>query len=418
MAGRPGGGAFNGGARYRRYGSAVKRLEHLLALLDPGWLFIIAGLAMCAAAIIVPAQADLGQLRQQVTELREEEAMLAARLRAHAGFLDDLHRGDSALVRRLAAAQLNVVPEGERPVLLVRSASASVADWIEATVREEPLDRPEPRPTVLRRLTEGSQRLWVLGGSVFCVFVGLLLSPSASRRRALHAPIGEAAARMREREQAGPVAIRFSPGMASSAPAEAAGDEALGGEEPAGDAGGAADMAPAAVACAIEPGVGQMLLTNDIDDEGDVLDEDEVEQPAEANGARTAANEPAPIPEEAGPAGDVDEQFEFEWGLADEAGDEPADGNEGEEGSEKVDEDGGGDEDEDEDATEDAGERDDCVVVMDEEMDCASEEVECPEAGDDADDGEYEYEYEYEYVYVDEPEEEGAEEDELDDGQA
>lgn len=400
-AGRPDGrGAFNGGARYRRYGSAVKRLEQLLALLDPGWLFIIAGLAMCAAAIIVPAQTDLGQLRQQLGELEEEEAMLAARLRAHAGFLDDLHRGDSALVKRLAAAQLNVVPEGERPVLLVRSASASVADWIEATVREQPLARPESSSSALGRLTEGPQRLWLLGGSVFSVFVGLLLSPSASRRRASQPSVREPAGSVQEAEEASPVVAGTSPERASSSPAGAGASEAADAE------GEDTGCVTAAVSCGIEAGMGQLLVTSDIDDEGDVLDEDEVGRPDVANGALTAVDEPEQVVKEgemAGePAGNVDDEYEFQWDSAAEDDAEPSDADEGEEG----------DVDEHEDTDDAAGEVGDAAVVMDEEPDLALEEAECSEAGDD--EGEYEYEYEYEYVYVDEPEDEGAEEDETD----
>ncbi len=32
---------------------------------DPGWLYIIAGSAMCAATILIPSHNDLGELRAQ-----------------------------------------------------------------------------------------------------------------------------------------------------------------------------------------------------------------------------------------------------------------------------------------------------------------------------------------------------------------
>ena len=92
--------------------------------IDPGWLFVAAGLVMCAAVILIPAGSRLEGLREQLPRLEREEALLLARLRAHANFLDELDRGDPPLVRRLAAAQFNVVSAGERPVLVARSSSA------------------------------------------------------------------------------------------------------------------------------------------------------------------------------------------------------------------------------------------------------------------------------------------------------
>ncbi|MHC4414448.1 MAG: hypothetical protein ACYS0G_04110 [Planctomycetota bacterium] len=152
--------------------------------LDPGWLFVVAGLAVCAAWLLVPAQQDLNALRRQVARLSEQEAASWARLNAQAEFLRQLDQDDPALVRRLAAAQLNLMPAGETPVLLASSRTAQVTDWIDATV-----EAPSPAPdreteTLLCRLTSGPYSLWVLAAGVLGVLMGLVLKadPASARR--------------------------------------------------------------------------------------------------------------------------------------------------------------------------------------------------------------------------------------------
>ncbi|MDY7110226.1 MAG: hypothetical protein SYC29_16475 [Planctomycetota bacterium] len=344
----------------------MRRIADPTAWLDPGWLFVIAGLAMCAAAILVPAQSDLARLRRQLAELRDEETMLAERLRAHAAFLDDLHEADPALVKRLAAAQLNLVPHGERPVLMVRSTSASVGDWIESTVRAGRIERPERPASVLSRLTDARRRLWVLGGSIFCVFVGLLPGPTAGRRRQAEATEDGTAP---EKDES-PISRRNTakaarspivrPAVAGPVVAPSAPEE----EGPSAAAGAAAPVAGAAAEpSACEPEADGSLMISDVEDEADVLDEDEPQPPghdeaggddsvadaaapAKAPGREIEAEEPDPNP------GDEDDE---EWVYEDEV------------------------------AADAAAEGDD----------------------DDDDDDDDEYEYEYEYVYVDEEEGEG-----------
>jgi hypothetical protein len=372
--GRPPGAAFNAIKPYRRYCPAMRRTADPLARLDPGWLFVIAGLVMCAAAITVPAQSDLLQLRRQLAVLRDEETLLAARLRAHAAFLDDLCEAEPALVRRLAAAQLNLVPEGERPVLMVRSTSASVGDWIESTVRELPIERSERPASLLSRLTEGRQRLWVLGGSVFCVFVGLLLGPATSRPQAERSRPVEAAARGRSEQADEPAVLRRNAAKsAGSMIARPVSRQPLAQPsallaEPSVVACTSTPVAEAADSCGEAPEADHLLMISDVEDEADVLDEDDPE-PAANNDV--GEDEPAP-------------------GAADPA-DEPV-GEDGAGGPEPTLE--GGDDEDDED---------------DEEWEYEDEiAADAAAAGDDADDDEYEYEYEYVYVDEDEDEAEGG----------
>jgi hypothetical protein len=154
---------------------------------DAGWLFVAAGLAVCAAGVILPAQGDFKTLQQQLDTLRTEESRAYARLKAYNDFLDELDEEDPALVRRLAASQLNIVPASDRPVLLSTAQIAPVTNWIEATVSyDPPAVRPLPDST-LSKLANGPLRLWLFAGGIMCVFMGLLMGTSNARRPAVAA---------------------------------------------------------------------------------------------------------------------------------------------------------------------------------------------------------------------------------------
>jgi hypothetical protein len=145
-------------------------------LLDPGWLFVAAGLALCASAILVPARQELASLRGQVAQLAALERHAEARLAARREFIRQLDERDPALLRRLAAAQLNLMPAGATPVLAASSRRADVETWIDETVPPPPdLDSDKPSPSLLCRITSGRGRPWVLGAACLSIFFGLLM---------------------------------------------------------------------------------------------------------------------------------------------------------------------------------------------------------------------------------------------------
>jgi hypothetical protein len=164
--------------------------------LDPGLLFVAAGLVMCAAAVLLPAQRDLHELQQQLRELQRQDELMQAKLRVTAEVRRELERGDPLVHRRLATSQLNLAPAGDTPIVLVMSQQPGLTQWIDARARRERGGRGErggrsavPTPSAwpdsrLSRLLSGPHRLHILGGSVLCVFIGLLLGTSAAIRRA------------------------------------------------------------------------------------------------------------------------------------------------------------------------------------------------------------------------------------------
>ncbi|MHC4220751.1 MAG: hypothetical protein ACYSU7_20135, partial [Planctomycetota bacterium] len=153
--------------------------------LDTGWRYVVAGLALCGAGLLVPTRRDLDDLRRQRDRLVDEKAVAEERLDAYQTFLGLLDEDDPALLRRLAAAQLNLVPADDTPVLMAASRTATVTEWIDENVRAAGTAAAPARETLLTRLVSGQRQLWVLAGGVVVVFMGLLLDEvrSPTRRR-------------------------------------------------------------------------------------------------------------------------------------------------------------------------------------------------------------------------------------------
>lgn len=146
-------------------------------LFDPGWMFVVAGLVLVASAALVPATYDLWVMRTQLRHLEAQEKENFARLEAYSRFVQSLEAADPQLVRRLAASQLNLVPRGERPLIVASSARRTPIEWVEATVepvRAQVVPFPD---SLLSRLTLGRKALWIAGAGVMCIFLGLLSAP-------------------------------------------------------------------------------------------------------------------------------------------------------------------------------------------------------------------------------------------------
>ena len=152
---------------------------------DPGWLFVIAGLAFIVAGVLIPAQRELHDLEQKLAVHRAFEKRTAKQIEAYESFLEQINAAtpDEALVRRLAASQLNRMPKDAVPLLESPTLNDTVPEWIEASV-DVKIPTPVPNPdTILSRLATGPKRIWVLAMGAFLVFVGLMLAPSSVTAR-------------------------------------------------------------------------------------------------------------------------------------------------------------------------------------------------------------------------------------------
>jgi hypothetical protein len=149
-----------------------------IAMLDPGWLYLIAGIALLASTILLPALDDLEDVRIERDRLTAIERHRAARIGRYRDYLDALEREEPALVAALAASQLNLIPQGrtialQTPDLLSAPQRASVFPSLEPPS----LVLPERRKagSLLERLSDSdTTRPWLIAGGALCLLLGLL----------------------------------------------------------------------------------------------------------------------------------------------------------------------------------------------------------------------------------------------------
>ena len=155
---------------------------------DPGWPFVVTGIGLIVAGVLIPAQRDLHELRGSLEVHRALLEHSERRLAAYEGFVEAIDEGETQLVRRLAASQLNRMAVDERPYLMLPSMNETVSSWIDAS---EPLEVPVVSPypdTLLSRLATGPRRLWVLASGVFLIFLGLVFGPTTEGDRVRSRP--------------------------------------------------------------------------------------------------------------------------------------------------------------------------------------------------------------------------------------
>lgn len=156
------------------------KLTKPLIRIDGGWLYVIAGLLVCTTGILVPVEQNLRDLKDQLHAIQSREYQTSLHLAATSNVIDQLDAGEPALLRRLAASQLNIVPAASTPILRSSAPPLPLSEWVEATIRDKTPVTTARRRSLLTRLTSGRKRLWVFGVGVLCVFFGLLFDPALS----------------------------------------------------------------------------------------------------------------------------------------------------------------------------------------------------------------------------------------------
>ncbi len=145
--------------------------------LDPGWLFVLGGLVICSASLVVPAHMELVEAKQQLSALQSQEQWAVDRLAAYDQFMSQLDSEDPGLIRRLASRSFNMLPEGDTPILMdVGASEASIEQWIESTVSSPPKEGHARPSSMLATISTGPYRPWFLASGVACIFIGLLTS--------------------------------------------------------------------------------------------------------------------------------------------------------------------------------------------------------------------------------------------------
>lgn len=154
---------------------------------SPGWLFLIAGLAILGSAVLIPAAEALDEARYARDRALVSEQFRLDRIARYEAVIAALDERDPALIGHLRAIQLNQYPEGMRPLGEITEdpalASASIFEKLEPPLPEMPAE-PAHRSdrSYLAKLATGQpSRLWMLAGGAVAVLIGVL--PPATRRR-------------------------------------------------------------------------------------------------------------------------------------------------------------------------------------------------------------------------------------------
>lgn len=143
-----------------------------------GWSYLISGLVLTVAAIVLPAHHDLAELQQKKAAIAEDYADLNQQIVVHQNFLKDLMAEDPKLHDRIVRMQFNQAATGV-PVVIDRAAAKTPLDWVAQRARQTRIvDIDTPRDSILTTLTNGRNRLWLAGAGVFVIFIGLVVTPA------------------------------------------------------------------------------------------------------------------------------------------------------------------------------------------------------------------------------------------------
>lgn len=147
-----------------------------ISYLDPGWLYLLGGIALIAATILIPAIRDLDDVRHQRDRALALEQHRLERLRRYGDYLAALERREPALVMALAASQLNKIPQGRTLILESfdpSSPSASVFPALEPPPPALP-ERRHPDSVLYSWTTSERARPWLLAAGGVCMLMGLM----------------------------------------------------------------------------------------------------------------------------------------------------------------------------------------------------------------------------------------------------
>jgi len=156
----------------------------MAARVDTGLPLMLAGLALVAATVLLPAHERLEAARFERDKLRAIDAQGRERVRRLARYLAELERGRPELLRSLAYDQMGLAPPGRSPMPQVRRAGHTpgvigVFDALEP--KPIRLTAPRPTPSLLASWTRDARlRPWLLGLGALMALVGVL--PQATGR--------------------------------------------------------------------------------------------------------------------------------------------------------------------------------------------------------------------------------------------
>jgi len=149
-------------------------------------LFLIAGVALLSATVLIPAQRDLDEAQWHAQRAVAVERYRTDRLERYSAFRDALDRRDTPLVLGLLQTQLHLSPVDRTPLVdMAGGGSLSGSVFARIEPRFEPIAAPEPMRSALGRLATGERsRLWLVVIGAVLMLVGLLPGGTLERAHA------------------------------------------------------------------------------------------------------------------------------------------------------------------------------------------------------------------------------------------
>ena len=152
----------------------------------PSWLFLLGGLLLAAAVLLLPTYLGLRELSWRHEVMQAQAAMLEAQRADYSAFLDAVEADDPTVLERLAYTQLRLKLRGREVVqptgsdgmggtLSVLDEAGSVEAWLNRPAPElgrdiAPLPPADGR---LVRLATGPLRYPALLAAALCILAGL-----------------------------------------------------------------------------------------------------------------------------------------------------------------------------------------------------------------------------------------------------
>lgn len=141
--------------------------------IDFGWLFLLPGLAILSAAVLIPAADELAAARWQRDRTRTMERAAAVRIEQHRQLVAAIQQRDPVVLRALEIERFGTHNEGD--TLLASHAPAS--GLLSAALRVDPAPPPplvRPDSLLQRLASDDRSRLWLVAGGAVACLVGFM----------------------------------------------------------------------------------------------------------------------------------------------------------------------------------------------------------------------------------------------------
>ena len=142
------------------------------------WAFLLSGLILTIAAILVPAMDELEALKTKHATITQSRDQMLVQKDAYENFLGQIKADDPVIQNRINDMQFNISPQGV-PVVIDTAASSTPLQWIERKVSQtQNLQISQKNESCLSILSHGTRRLWLAGFGITILFLGIVLTPS------------------------------------------------------------------------------------------------------------------------------------------------------------------------------------------------------------------------------------------------